>query len=905
MKLIRHITILLLFWVGAFLADAQDEVSLIDTVFHTEKTVQADSVVKTKPLVLNDSINNPIDSMTMKLAEEEQSTSFLDGPINYNSADSMAVSMDEGKYTFYLYGSASIEYGSIKLDADFISVDFSKKEIYATGLKDSTGKILSKPHFSEGSEEFDCEALRYNFVTGKGFVENVVTEQQDGVVRGARAKMINKEEYCMVDGKYSTCTAEHPHFYLKMMKGKVIKDKAIITGRSYMVLEDFPIYFPFLPYGYIPTQNTTYSSGVIIPSQGEEQNYGFYLKGGGFYWAASDYFDFKITGDAYSKGKWGLNIDTRYKLRYKFSGNFGFSYTRSVTGERGINQKVTPNFSIKWSHAQDSKANPSQTFSASVDFSSSGYSKENDYQNAELYVSNSKSSSVSYRKNFLNTPFSLSANFRASQNTKDSTVSLSLPSLNVNMKSIYPFKRKNRVGKKRFYEDIKFSYTGQYESKISTKESLLLSTPYSEWKKGIKHNIPLTLPTFKLLNYINVVPSISYNERWYFDYIERYWVDGYQVTDNETGLQKWVDGHVEEVQQDGFKRNYEYSYSLSASTTLYGMYAMKNPNSRLVAIRHKMAPSFSFSYHPDFSDIDRFGFYDMVQVDSLGNYEKYNLFTGAMYGSAGAGKSGTVSFGLSNNVEMKLLNSGKDSTNTEKYKKVPIFDDLSFRGSYNLAADSMNLSTISLNARTKIAGQSINIRGTLDPYVLNEKGKRVNDFMWNNASGLNKLGRLTSVSTGLSFSYGSDKLKKSIEKRKKAKEGGPGTNPPGEGNPEKKGKEIENLKYMPFEPSWRVSFNYSFSYTNSTGKATWRQTVGMNGGFDLTPKWKATFSSNLDIMAMKITQTTMAITRNLHCWTMSFDFAPFGTTRYYNFTLRANASMLQDLKVNKTSRSSY
>ena len=892
---------------GVFkIAFSQNEVFLNDTAFAPEKIARPDTLVQPENVVLNDTIFQPIDSMAidsmaMKQTGVKKSTSFIDSPINYNSVDSMAVSMEAGQQIVYLYGGATIDYGSINLTADFISVNFAKKEIYATGLKDSTGKVLTKPHFTEGSEEFDCEALRYNFVTGKGFVENVVTEQQDGVVRGAKAKMINKEEYCMVDGKYSTCTAEHPHFYLKMMKGKVIKDKAIITGRSYMVLEDFPIYFPFLPYGYIPTQNTTYTSGIIIPSQGEEQNYGFYLKGGGFYWAASDYFDFKITGDVYSKGKWGVNIDTRYRLRYKFSGNFGFSYTRSVTGERGINQKVMPNFSLRWSHAQDSKASPSQSFSASVDFSSSGYSKENDYQNAERFVSNSKSSSVSYRKDFLNTPFSMSANLRASQNTRDSTVSLSLPSLNVNMKSIYPFKRKNRIGGKRFYEEIKFSYSAQFESKISTKESLLLKAPYSEWKKGIKHNIPLTLPTFKLLNHINVVPSISYNERWYFDYIEKYWVDGYKVTDNETGMQKWVSGHVEEVRKDGFKRNYEYSYSVSASTTMYGMYSMKNPNSRIVGIRHKMDPSIGFSYHPDFGDIDRFGFYDMVQVDSLGGYKKYNLFEGAMYGSTGVGKSGSVRFGLNNNIEMKVLNNSNDSTSTEKYKKIPIFDNLGFSGSYNLAADSMNLSTFALNARTKIAGQSINISATLDPYYLDSKGKRTKEFMWNEAAGIAKLGRLTNVSTGFSFNYSSDKLKKKLQEKRKA-EGQPTD---GENKPDDEQGAAENLAYMPFNMPWRVAFNYSFNYSNTNGKPRLIQSVGLNGGVDLTPKWKTTFSSGFDIKAMKITHTSMAITRNLHCWTMSFDFVPFGQGKYYNFTIRANASMLQDLKINKTQRGSY
>lgn len=815
----------------------------------------------------------------------------IDAPINYNSFDSMAVSMEDGQQIVHLYGKADIKYGTIELQADYIAVNFEKKEIFASGLPDSTGELTGKPHFAEGSEEFDCESLRYNFVTGKGFVVNVVTEQQDGLVRGGKAKMMNKDVYCMVDGKYSTCTAEHPHFYLKMVKGKVIRNKAIITGRSYLVLEDFPIYFPFLPYGYIPTNNSSYSSGVIIPSYGEESRYGFYLRDGGFYWAASDYFDFKITGDVYSKGKWGLNMNTNYKLRYKFGGGLALSYSRSVTGERGVNQTVTPNYSIRWNHSQDGKANPTQTFSASVDFSSSGHSRENEYTDADRYMTNSKTSSISYRKNFQNLPISLSANIRANQNTRDSTVSLTLPSLNVNMNSIYPFRRKNRVGKKRFYEDFKLSYSTQFESSIKVKEDQLLTTPYSDWRKGVKHNIPITLPSFQLFNHINVVPSFNYSESWNFSYTTKHWVDGYFVTDPQTGIQHWVEGHVEENQKSSFKRNYNYNYGVSASTTLYGMYTMRNPNRRLKAIRHKIDPRIGFSYHPDFAQ-EKFGFYEMVQIDSLGSYQRYDIFEDAMYRAAGAGESGSINFGLNNNIEMKLANVN-DTTTNEKFKKVAIFDNLGFSGSYNLAADSMKLSTIGLQARTKIAGNSITITGTLDPYALDKNGRRYDEYMWNlpTATGLSKLGRLTSVSTGFSFNYSSDKLKKKLQEKK--------------GETEKKEKEGEPpvpLTYTPFDMPWRVSANYSFGYTNNAGKAVFRQSVSINGGFDLTPKWKTTFNSGFDLVAMKMTRTMFSIVRDLHCWTMSFDFVPIGQGKYYAFTLRANASMLKDLKVNKSDR---
>lgn len=904
MRHIKYISTLFI-WIASVLAlEAQNQSNPILNETNPDSSFVNDGgYVNQSPDTLF--TNEPADS---SLQTAQKTKQIIDAPINYNSADSISVSMENGQQIVHYYNNANIEYGTIKLDAGYISVNFATKEIYATGIEDSLGNLTQKPHFLEGSEEFDCDALRYNFVTSKGFVENVVTEQQDGIVRSEKAKMMNKDTYCMVDGKYSTCDHDPPHFYLKMTKGKVIRNKAIITGRAYMVLEDFPIYLPFLPYGYIPTYDKTYSSGVIIPTYGEEQNYGFYLRDGGFYWAANDYFDFRITGDVYSKGKWGVNMSTNYRKRYRFSGNFGFNYTMSATGERGINQTKSPNFSLRWSHTQDQKANPTQTFSATVDFSSSGYNKENEYD-SQKYLENSKSSTVNYRKTFPNSPFSLSASVSARQNTRDSTVNLSLPSLNINMRSINPLERKKRAGKKRFYEDLKISYSAQVESRINTKESLLLSTPYSDWKKGVKHNIPITLPSFSLLNHINIVPSIRYNERWYFKTIDKYWVDGYSVIDPQTGMNKWIDGYVEEVEKDGFKRNYDYSYSISSSTTLYGMFTMKNPNWKIKAIRHKINPSIGFSYSPDFRD-ERFGFWDWVQVDSLGNEEQFNHFEDAMYGSATGRRSGSVNFSLNNNIEMKVADT-KDTTSEKSVKKIAIFDNLSASGSYNLAAESFNLSTISLNARTKIAGNSINISGTLDPYALDEKGARIDEFQWNTKQGLARLGRITRVSTGFNLSYSSDQLKKKKDKMNKAEGmndmpvdsilGSQNTANSINTNTKRGNSNTENHKYVPFEKNWRVSASYTFSYINTNGKPNINQTVRFNGNLDLTPKWKTTFSSGFDFKNMKITNTQMGIVRDLHCWTMSFDFSPFGNRSYYAFTIRANASMLQDLKINKTS----
>jgi len=895
----QHIYLLLLFLLLAIAAFPQENAQSADSLVFQPDTANGLLNADTKR-TLADSVAFVSDSVNASMGSDTiiKPKQIFDSPVSYKSADSMAVSLENGNQVVYLYGDANIKYGTIDLTAGLIEVNLGTKEIFAKGLTDSTGNVIGKPHFKEGTEEFDCSSLRYNFETEKGFVENVVTAQQDGKVHGAKAKMVSKDVFCMVDGKYSTCDADHPHFYLHITKGKIIGKKAIIAGLSYMVLEDFPIYFPFLPYGFIPTNKTTYTSGVIIPSYGAPTSgaladRGYYLKDGGFYWAASDYFDIKLTGEIYSKGSWGLNAETRYKLRYKYTGTFGFSYRNVITGEKGINLKSDPSFSVRWSHSQDTKSNPSSSFSASIDFSTSGYSANHEYDNSERYLQNSKSSRVSFRKNFLNTPLSMTANMSISQNTKDSTLSVSFPDMTINMRSIQPFKRKKRVGPKRVWEDFQFSYSASIRNSISTKESAILTTPLSQWKKGIDHNIPISLFSFKLLNYINVTPSISYKERWFFDYIEKYWVDGYEVNDRETGMPKWVKGHVETERKDGFKRNYEYSGGIGATTTLYGMYQMKNQNALINAVRHKVDLSLNFNYHPDFGD-PRYRFYDMVQIDSLGTMQQYNKFQGGMFSSTSAGESGAIGFSMSNNIEMKMRNLN-DSTAKEKFKKVAIFDNIGFAGSYNLAADSMRLSTIGLNASTKIAGTVLNITGSLDPYMLDNKGKRTSQYMWNNANGLAKLGRITNLSTGFGFNFSSDK----IGKKRKEKEKATSAENEKKSNIEKVEKP-ENARYAKFSMPWRVNFNYRIGYINYDGKPKIDQSLSFSGNIDITEKWKANLTSGFDFKSLQITHTQISITRNLHCWSMSFNFVPISRTPNYSFTLSANASMLKDLKINKT-----
>ncbi len=822
----------------------------------------------------------PIDTVGM----DSVAKPFIDAPIVYNALDSIMISFDGQKV--YLYNNASVTYQNIELTAYYIELDLETKQIYAEGILDSTETLVQKPIFKQGSEEYESETMRYNFETGKAFITKVVSEQGEGRILSDRTKKISDDVFITEKAKYTTCDADPPHFYLHLSKAKVIGNDKIITGPAYMVLEGFPIYFPFIPFGYFPN-SPTYSSGILVPTYGEEQNRGFFLRDGGYYWAASEYIDLAVRGDLYSKGSWAVKLHTNYRKRYKFSGAFDFKYAMNIYGDKGFDTYTrSPQFQVTWSHSQDPKANPNRTFSASVNFSTSGYDKQNSLS-ANNYLRTQKSSSISYTRKFENTPFNLSANLRHSQNSTDTTISLSLPEMTFSMAKIYPFRKKTRSGKLKFYENFGINYTGNLKNSITAKEYDLFDKSFpQDWKNGIKHNIPISFPSFNLMKYVNFSPGIGYNEKWYFDKKNyTYYED--QVFPDPRGN----DSHVKVDTINGFNRVYSYSYSLSSSTNIYGMYMPRNPKSRIKGIRHKFTPSASFSYRPDFGQ-ERFGYWQAVQVDSTGRIEYFDVNAGGVYGgSPGRGASGAISLSLNNNLEMKVVDT-KDTTQTddkEKFRKVKIIDNLSFASSYNLIADSLNLSPISIRARTTIKGVSINLGGILDPYELDENYRKVHQYVWNTRSGINKLGRLTRANLSFGMTFKSKKGEKEADKKKKL-------------------IEEDNLlqggyaDYIDFDIPWDFGFNYSFNYSGPTksfpnGKVT--QTLGFRGNLNLTEKWRLSMNTNFDIMAQEFSFTTFNVNRDLHCWSMAFNFVPFGFMKSYSFTINAKSSMLKDLKLQK------
>jgi len=877
-----------------------------DSVRVTSVPILIDTTVISPIPMSKDSIAIPLSTDSISITESNDSISTLESNdsiakpvleaiITYSAVDSIIPDFENQKV--YMYKGGVVNYQTIELKADYIVLDLANKEVYAEGLPDSTGTKVGTPVFKDGTEEFASKTLRYNFDSKKGIIVDVKTKEGDGYVHSALTKKISPSEFVLRKGKYTTCDADPPHFYLRMTKAKVISNKKIITGPAYMVLEDFPIYFPMIPFGYFPN-SSTYTSGILIPTYGEEQTRGFFLREGGYYWAANEFFDLAVRGDIYSKGSWATKVHSNYRVRYRYNGSFDFSYNLNKYSEVPLpDARTTKGFSLMWTHSQDTKANPSRTFSANVNFSTSSFDKENSLT-VQSYLQTTKSSSISYSKRFENSPFNLSLNLRHSQNSIDTTMSLSLPELTFNMSKVNPFKlikMDNRTGAAiKWLDKISFSYSGNLKNSITAKEKVILKQSLvRDWQNGIRHSIPISLPTFNLLKYINLSPSFNYSERWYTNIVNKSYDPNY-INPIPYGL-----AHVRTDTVYGFKRNYDYSYSLSTTTNIYGMYIMRNPNSRIKAIRHKITPSASFSYTPDFGQ-QKFGFWG-TYIDGNGKVVNYNHYANGVFGSAGNVESGAITFSLNQNLEAKVLEVN-DSTKTKDdkpiYKKVKIIDNLGISASYNMIADSFKLTPFSVSARTTVKGVSVNMGANLNPYIVNKNGRPLDQYTWNdpNTKGINKLGRLTNANLSFGMNFESKKGKKEADENKKKID-------------EDKALPGSYSEYVDFNIPWSFRFDYSFFYTNSfipispqyPKPKTINQSLNLSGRLNLTEKWNMDMNTNFDIQAMKFSFTTLNVSRSLHCWSMSFGFVPFGPRKSYSFNMAATSSILRDLKISKQS----
>lgn len=856
----------------------------------------------------NDSLKLRNDSLLQDSTAQKKNA--LDAVVDYTANDSVVLMSNNWGY---LYGSAEVKYTEITLKGEKLSMNMDSSLVYATYGLDSVGKEFGYPVFSDGGTDYESKDMKYNFKTKKGYITNVVTTQGEGYVIAGRAKKQEDNSFFMLDGKYTTCDDhEHPHFYLALTKAKVKPKKNVVTGPAYLVIEGLPLPLG-LPFGFFPFSDK-YSSGVIMPSYGNEMDRGFNLHDGGYYFAINDNIDLALTGDIYTKGSWALKARSSYRKRYKYSGSFDFNYLYNKYGEKDVDQSISKDLAINWTHSQDPKANMFRTLSASVNFATSSYNNNSlDNRYTRQGTSNTKGSSINLTQKIPNSAWSISASMNVAQRSQDSSISMTLPNLTVTMSRVAPFKRKEAAGAERWYEKIQLSYTGDFRNSIDTKENLLLkSNLQKDWKNAMKHTIPVSA-TFSAFNYLNITPSINYTERWYTSKIQKQW-------NPETNTHMSMKGDT----TYSFKRVYDFNAALSFQTKLYGEYIPVF--SKTTRIRHVFTPSISLSYAPDFSD-PMFGFYERYKyIDSKGQQMEYvySPYSQGMFGTAPMGASGMVSFNFENNLEMKVA-SEKDSTG---YKKISLIDNLSVNFSNNMMADSLKWSDIAVNARFKFSKSFVvNIGAAFDPYMygLDQYGSptKVDKLRISHGKGI---GRLKSTGYSISPSINQDTFKKlfgkDVDKEGSKKEGGqPDTdNPEGEAGEQKKGSLLEKKKddnqydedgYVKNDIKWNLSFNFSmnynygdFDYDKMEYKGRLTKNFGLSGSIQPTKNWNFNFNTSYDFDAKKIAYMSCNLTRNLHCWSITASFNPVGAYKSYYVSLRASSSLLQDLKYEQRGRSS-
>lgn len=855
-----------------------DTLSAVSPSSQQDSFAAADSLTD-KAALLTDSTVLSSDSTAMSQDSTAASKPMFTDIITYRADDSVKFSILEKK--MFLYKNAFIKYLSTELTADYIELDMANNIAYASGVADSSGVLQGKPKFKDRNQEFESLDLKYNFKTGKGVIKEIITQQGEGYVQGKLTKKMTDSLYCVKNGLYTTCDQhDHPHFYIRMNKAILIKDKKVISGFANLNIEGVPLPLA-IPFGFFPiTKKGT--SGILMPTYGEEKMRGFNLRNGGYYWFISDYVDLALTGTIYTNGSWGLDAGSNYRKRYKFTGQFNFSMSRNHTSEKGTpDYTESKDWSVRWNHNQDPKANPYTTFSASVDMSSASNNYYNS-TNINDIANQRKQSSISWSKKWPDKPFNLTASFTHNQNSRDTSISLSLPNVNFRVSQIYPLRRKERVGKIKWYENIGFTYNAELRNSIQTKESELgesFKHMARDWNNGFKHSIPLST-SINIAKDLSLTPSINYNGVAYLSSIRR----GNWVTDSTVAGYGYTP--IDTIYGLHYAHNYNTSVGLSYNPTIYGMFQFK-PDSKVFAIRHVIRPSASITYTPNLGvDPDK---YYKTYLDRNGKPVRYSIFDGKTYGtptgSTRSQQTGTLNLSVDNNVEMKVRND-KDTTGKEEFKKVKLLESFRIQSSYNIFADSMRWSMIQLSARTKVFNNKVNINlsGTLDPYAISPSAVRYNKYHGG-------VGRLTRVTASSGIQFSSDNGKKKMEK-----------------NDRLNGHYDE---YMDFEVPWSISLDYTFNYsknyapnpaanaTRPITNTTISQMVRINGDFSLTSRWKLGYSTGYDFQQKEVTATSFNITRDLHCWEMTFSCIPFGTHQSYNFQINVRSSLLQDLKLTK------
>lgn len=853
------------------------------------------SRIVTDTLSVKDSLSMPVvETLEDSVAKAKNDSilaakSMLKIPVFSTAKDSIIEDFTGGKKMIYYYGETTVTYGDMELTAEYMQYDVDKQLLYAAGVADTTGKVKGKPVMTQGGNKFTMDNVFYNFKTMKSRIKNMETEEQDGLLRGDNLNMQPDKSINISGGKYTVCELEHPHYYLKMTKARIEtkpKQKTVF-GPAYLVLADVPLPL-FLPFGFVP-KHPERTSGILFPTFGEEAARGLFMRDGGFYFVIGDYLDIALTGSYYTKGSWNAKLTTRYKLRYKFNGSLDLSYSNDQTGDKGSPDFFqTKNFEVRWSHTQDSKANPGTSFRASVNFSSPSNNRFN-APNVNEALQNQISSSISYSKSWK--ALSLSINGLHNQNSRDSSYSITLPNITLNVNRFYPFKRKNRVGKAKWYEDFALSYNTTFQNKINFKMREIHDPDF--WKKlqaGMTHNFSIGLPTFTLLKYITFSPSVSYGMNWYFSSQNQYY-------NPETDKLE-----VERTNQFGdFGVSQKFSAGISMSTRIYGLFNFRK--GKLKAIRHMITPSLSASFAPEMGTrMNGWREYSYTDIKGVDHTVQYNKWAGGLNSPPSPGKSASLSFSIGNNLEAKIVDK-KDTSGTGT-KKVKLLDQLNISGSYNFLADSMRLSNISISANTNILNKvGINANISLDPYAVDYQGKRYGAF---NVTRNPHLFRLTRASVSASFSISGDGKGKGNDgtggKINTDVNASPYTrvynNPvTGEYIPE------GWLYYMNPDVPWSLSFSYTYGYSRSyqytneqlITKHNHTQTLSVSGQIKLTKALNINVSTGIDLTQFRLTTTQLSASYDLHCFQITFSWVPMGKWSQWSFRINAKSAALADL----------
>ena len=823
--------------------------------------------------------------------------SSLTAPAFTTARDSILEVFSDGQRKIYYYGDVTVKYDNMELTAEYMEYDMKTGTVFAHGIYDSIAEEwVGRPVMTQDGKTYEMEEVHYNFDSGKARIKNMKTTEDEGIIHGQNIKMMKDRSINMTKGKYTVCDADHPHYYLKMSAAKIITDPSqkTVFGPANVVVEDVNIPFLGLPFGFVP-ERPKRATGILMPTFGEEESRGFYLKDAGMYFVFGDYLDLSITGDYFTLGSWAVDINSRYKVNYKFNGNLSLNYSNDQVGEKGTPEFFqTRNFGVKWSHSQDSKAHPGMNFSASVNFQSPKNNRYNSHSIDEALQSQI-SSSISWSRNW-NGKFNLSINGTHSQNMRDSSYTFTLPNISFSMSTIYPFKRKNRVGKERFYEKFSIGYNTSFQNKINFKSSEFdVNELLGKFQTSMTHNFSIGLPSFQLFKYISVAPGVSYGMNWHFR------KNDYQYNP-DTDKVEMIEGR----QFNTFGITQRYSFNISASTRLYGMFNF-GKHSKVQTIRHVVSPSLSFSLSPDLNTYAN-GYRTLHYTDASGMERdyRYNIYKAAGVSVPSGERSATASISIGNNLEAKVRDYA--DTTGKGNRKVKLIDQFNINTGYNFLADSLNMSVVSMTMSTTLFDKvSLSGSASFNPYAIGPNGVAINRFAISEGQGLL---RFSTASLSASYSLTGKGKMNGNDGRKDAKGGGSATSP----NAYKRiyyhpvtGEFIPDgwLYYTNPDAPWSLnlsgvlSMNRRFVKDLESGIYVGRNditaTLSASGNIQLTPKMSINLSTGFDFVAMKMTTTQLSATYDLHCFNISVSWVPTGQWKSYSFRIAANAAALADL----------